>query len=120
MILVIDIVPDRNKKKKSRTSQGRSMNLTVCQLLTACKSVPRGKSRTALSNNGHIVELYFTRSMFIEVIREVINRGFLSFSDEWESLETGNDNLLRKAENQSPNDEVICSRCLYIVEKKVT
>ena len=113
-----DVIPDKNKKK-GRTSQGRSLKITVCRLPSFCKSVPRGKTRGTLKNEGRIVDMQFTRTMTAEVVRVVINRGFQS--DQWEFLETGHDNQLRKSENQNLNGEGICSRrgCLYIVDKQV-
>ena len=111
-----DVIPDKNKKKKGRTSQGRSLKITVCRLPSFCKSVPRGKTRGTLKNEGRIVDMQFTRTMTAEVVRVVINRGFQS--DQGNSWRL---DMTTNCVNQNLNGEGICSRrgCLYIVDKQV-
>ncbi len=112
-------VPDKKKKKKGNTSFGRSIKLTICRLPCFSSNIPRGKARKILNTNGRIVDIQVTRSMPATMIKEIINRNFHQFNNNWNYLETGQDNVLAIARDQSPNGDLICSRrgCLYICDQ---
>ena len=112
--------PDK-KKKRGSTSLGKTHKLTVCRLPSFTTSVPKGKARRILKEQKRIVDVQVTRAMPASVVKEVLNRAYRHLDSDWEFLETGQDNLLNVAENQSLDGNTVCSRrgCMYIVDKKV-
>ena len=55
------------------------------------------------------------------IVKEVFNRAYRHLDNDWEFLETGQDNLLNVVGKQSLNGNTVCSQrgCMYIVDKKV-
>ena len=114
-------LPDKKKKKRGSTSLGKTLRLTVCRLPFFTTSVPKGKARRILKQQERIVDVRVTRAMPASVVKDVVNHAYHHSDNDWEFLETGQDNLLCVAENQSLDGNTICSRrgCVYIVDKKV-
>lgn len=115
-----DVVPNKHKKKRASTSSGRALRLTVCRLPSFRVSIPKGKNRNTLKEQGRIVDVRLTRSMSATVARDTINRCFVNLGDEWDYLDSGQDNILTMAMDQTPCGDVLCSRkSIYIVDRKV-
>ena len=59
--------------------------------------------------------------MSASVVKEVTNCAYHHLDNDWEFLETGQDNLLNVSEDQSPDGNIICLQrgFIYIVDKKV-
>ena len=114
-------LPDKKKKKRASSSLGRTLKVTICRLPVLQPSIPKGKARSALKSGGRVVEVKLTRSMAASQVKAVINRAYSHFSECWDFLDTGQDNVLSVAANQTPDGDAICSRrgCVYIVDKQV-
>lgn len=112
-------VPDRKKRKKGSTSQGRPVNITVCRLPRFSPFIPRGKVRSNLKEKGRIQTVKLTRHMNPNQAKQMIDAAFFQMSGSWGYLETGQDNQLVEAGEQLPDGNTLCSRrgCLYIVDK---
>lgn len=120
---LVDIVPDKVKKKKASTSSGRALRVTVCCLSSIRSSIPRGKARSALKDAGRIVDIRLTRSMTAQEARNVINQAFLHVNNrEWDYLDSNQDNSLKLSAEQNPGGDVLCNRkgCIYVVDRKVS
>lgn len=120
----MDGLPDSKKKKRGKTSKGRSVNVSVCRLLRFSQFLPRGSARNRLKQKGRILNVQLTRSMSSASVKEAITRAYTqqNVNGDWLYLETSQDNHLVLAKEQSPSGNVICSRrgALYIVDKQVT
>ena len=113
-------LPDKKKKKRASTSQGRPVSVTVCCLPHSTPFIPKGKVRNNLKKQGRIQDILLTRSMTSSTVRDSITRAFKDIHNQWVYLEAGQDNLL--SETKQPLDgNAACSRrgCLYIMEKQV-
>ena len=96
------------------------LTLTVCRLPSFRVSTPKGKNRNTLKEQGRIVDVRLTCSMSATVARDSINRCFANLGDEWDYLDSGQDNILTMAMDQTPCGDVLCSRkFIYIVDRKV-
>ena len=114
-------LPDRKKKKKGSTSQGRPVTVSICWLPRFTPSIPKGKVRNRLKEQNRIRNVKLTRSMNPSTVRESVSRAFPDIQTQWIYLETGQDNFLAKAEQQSLDGNTVCSRrgCVYILDQKV-
>lgn len=101
-------LPDKKKKKRASTSQGRAVNVSVCRLRKFTSYIPKGHVRNLLRKDGRILNIQFTRSMTSTVVKECIDRAYNQ--GPWIFLDTGQDNKLVEAENQSPDGNMVCSR----------
>lgn len=118
----LDGLPDAKKKKKGKTSQGRTVKVSICRLPRFTPFIPKGKVRSLLKQQGRILNIQLTRSMSGTSVRQVINRAYTRFSTDWLYLElTGPDSHLMIAKEQSPDGDTICTRrgSLYIFDKQV-
>ena len=113
-------LPDKKKKKRASTSQGRPVSVTVCCLPHSTPFIPKGKVRNNLKKQGRIQDILLTRSMTSSTVRDSITRAFKDIHNQWVYLEAGQDNLLSETK-QSLDGNAACSRrgCLYIMEKQV-
>ena len=115
------LAPDKKRKKRASTSEGRCVNVNVCRLPKFTPFIPKGKFRSNLRQKGRIQTVQLTRSMNSERVRECITRSF-SLPSAWDYLSIGQDNRLAHTELQSPDGSSICSHrsFLYIVDKDVS
>ena len=112
-----DVVPNKPKKKRASTSSGRALCLTVCRLQSFRVSIPKGKNRNTLKEQGRIVDVRLTRSMSATVASDTINRYFANIGDEWDYLDNGQDKI---AMDQTPCGDVLCSRKSILLTERYT
>lgn len=107
-------LPDKKKKKRASTSQGRPVSVTVCCLPHSTPFIPKGKVRNNLKKQGRIQDILLTRSMTSSTVRDSITRAFKDIHNQWVYLEAGQDNLLSETKQPLDGNEA-CSRrgCLH-------
>lgn len=69
-------LPAKRKKKAFGGSRVKPSNVTVVMLPKFCYSIPRGKKRKALQEQGRVQVVQFSRNMTPEEVQAAIRSGF--------------------------------------------
>ena len=120
------VVAAQQAKKKATNQRMKNKTLSVVLLKEKPAVVPKGRSRSKLTESGRIVKLQFKRCMKASEVRNVISNAFSEFQgvEKAQYLRCEKNNIMLLNENQElDGDDVIDlagQGSLYLTQKEVT
>ena len=120
------VVATQQAKKKATNQRMKNKTLSVVLLKEKPAVVPKGRSRSKLTDCGRIVKLQFKRCMKASEVRNIICRAFSEFQgvETAQYLRCEKNNIMLLNENQELDGDDIIDLAgqgsLYLTQKEVT